>query len=74
MAAPFYSFVKSLPLPGAWIEIFCMAAPFYSFVKSLPLPGAWIEIDAEIAVGPFKSGRSLYRERGLKLRILRLAF
>ena len=34
---------RSLPLPGAWIEIFS-SARLRSVPQSLPLPGAWIEI------------------------------
>ena len=35
---------RSLPLPGAWIEITKSYVYVVADKKSLPLPGAWIEI------------------------------
>ena len=57
---------ESLPLPGAWIEIHNRA--YHNFLwLSLPLPGAWIEIPLTVSSACARNGRSLYRERGLKL-------
>ena len=36
--------VESLPVRGAWVEIFCTAAIASARATSLPVRGAWVEI------------------------------
>ena len=61
----------SLPLRGAWIEIFRLADGSYQN-ESLPLRGAWIEITGVMNNVLFPVGRSPCGERGLKLIFLLL--
>ena len=57
--------VLSLPLRGAWIEIF-LAIPSQFELASLPLRGAWIEMREALAGFISITGRSPCGERGLK--------
>ena len=57
--------LTSLPIRGAWIEIFVMFK-IQSAPKSLPIRGAWIEIQSSKGRIIVISCRSLYGERGLK--------
>ena len=55
----------SLPVRGAWIEIF-HRANVQAFDKSLPVRGAWIEMVSMLIVALGGAGRSPCGERGLK--------
>ena len=58
---------KSLPMRGAWIEIFSCSSQ-HSDRASLPMRGAWIEIIPDPSGGfVIPTGRSPCGERGLKL-------
>ena len=55
----------SLPMRGAWIEIYLMVSIVVSIV-SLPMRGAWIEIPHPPRGWTKEKGRSPCGERGLK--------
>ena len=47
------SFLESLPVRGAWIEICCNATILAAYRQSLPVRGAWIEIECVVVnAGP----------------------
>ena len=56
----------SLPVRGAWIEMFPWAQPRNSSRPSLPVRGAWIEIAGAKGTHRYREGRSPCGERGLK--------
>ena len=58
--------IKSLPVRGAWIEIFSIAVETFFCCMSLPVRGAWIEIFRNFAVSRDAPRRSPCGERGLK--------
>ena len=63
-------FALSLPVRGAWIEIFLIVTTWNSR-WSLPVRGAWIEILYADVIPTEDEGRSPCGERGLKSEIPR---
>ena len=65
-------FHTSLPIRGAWIEIYLLGA-FVADWGSLPIRGAWIEILCCVITVMANVSRSPSGERGLKSRPVRRA-
>ena len=59
----------SLPMRGAWIEMWAELKRLNDGVMSLPMRGAWIEIERIDAPRGRGAGRSPCGERGLKYSI-----
>ena len=59
-------FARSLPVRGAWVEIYCSGGVSAVDGASLPVRGAWVEIALALAKSHKKQGRSPCGERGLK--------
>ena len=61
--------LESLPLRGAWIEIFALPDIMICTILSLPLRGAWIEITPSLIKPQYVSCRSPCGGRGLKCHL-----
>ena len=68
-AFPPFRALPSLPVRGAWIEIFYKRSPFCTVWVSLPVRGAWIEMSAG-RLPQKQLRRSPCGERGLKFYIV----
>ena len=58
--------IRSLPVWGAWIEMFLLAGDVIQGRPSLPVWGAWIEMPQKTHEPRPGPSRSPYGERGLK--------